>query len=238
LTGKVVDARGAPVASARVLLLSTGVTGYVLSRQAVTDPTGSFSVAVREGTYTVQAMPDVDPQAPAISAPVFGVVVNSAAVSLTPIQCLDKTRVTGTVLRPDGHSAPAGFRVDATRVADQVIPGRGTQTASTDANGAFSLVLDGGKYRVTVTPTADSGLPRTIVTVDLPAATPPVLRIAPPHELVGTARAENKPVAVNVDFYALDSSGKRSVLIGSAVADSTSGQYKVILPDVPQPAGQ
>ncbi|MFL5455707.1 MAG: hypothetical protein ACJ78X_04835, partial [Myxococcales bacterium] len=114
----------------------------------------------------------------------------------------------------------------------------GTQTATTDANGAFALVVDGGRYRVAITPTADSGLPRTIVTVDLPGATPLVLHIAPPHEVLGTVRAESRPVTATVDFYALDASGKRSVLIGSAVADSTSGQYKVILPDVPQPAGQ
>ncbi|MFL5365660.1 MAG: hypothetical protein ACJ781_09320 [Myxococcales bacterium] len=239
LTGKVQDSRGAALASTRVVVVATGATGYALSKQATTGTDGTFSVVVLQGTYLVQAMPDADPQSPAISPSVQAVPVNAPSVQLgTPIVCPDKLHVAGTVLRADGSRAPAGFRVEATRVPDQVIPGRGTQTATTDASGAFALVLDGGRYRVTITPTAESALPRTIVTIDVPAGAAPSLRIAPPLDLVGTIRAGSQPVAATVDFYALDASGKRSVLIGSAVADSTSGQYKVILPDVPQPAGQ
>jgi Carboxypeptidase regulatory-like domain len=243
LNGKVVDARGAPIASARVLVVNTDALGYTLSRQATTGSDGSFSVVVRQGTYTVQAMPDADPQAPALSAPRPGVIVNSAAIDLTQIQCPDKIRVVGSVLRPDGRPAPAGFRIEATRVPDQVIAGRGTQTATTDATGAFALVVDGGRYRVTITPTAESALPRTIVTVDLPTPRPLVLQIAPPHELVGTVHVAGNPTpaasrGATIDFYALDASGKRSLLIGNAVADPATGQYKVVLPDVSQPAGQ
>jgi hypothetical protein len=71
----------------------------------------------------------------------------------------------------------------------------------------------------------------------------PPLRVSPPHELFGTVFASlpgNQPVRMpgaTVDFYAVDASGKRSVLIGTAIADS-SGQYKAVLPDVVQPAPQ
>jgi Carboxypeptidase regulatory-like domain len=241
LTGKVVDARGAPVASTRVLVVGTGATGFVLSRQATTGADGTFSVVLLQGNYLVQAMPDVDPQAPGISPSQAPVFVQAPATQLAQIGCPDKIRVTGTVLRPDGRAAPAGFRVEATRVPDQVIPGRGTQTATTDAAGAFSLVLDGGHYRVAITPTAESALPRTIFTLDLAAGAAPSLRIAPAHELVGTIRAASSQAPVpgaTIDFYSLDASGKRSVLIGSAVADPVTAQYKVVLPDVSQPAGQ
>jgi hypothetical protein len=44
-------------------------------------------------------------------------------------------------------------------------------------------------------------------------------------------------VGATIDFYAVDSTGKKSVLIGNAVADS-SGRYRAILPDVSQFAAQ
>jgi Carboxypeptidase regulatory-like domain len=248
--GRVVDARGAPVASARVLLLSTANPGaaplpYVLSRQATTAADGSFSVPVREGTYLVEVAPDVDPQQPAISDPLTLAIVAPATDLASPIRCPDKIKVTGTVLRPDGKTAPAGLRIDATRVGDPLVASRGTQSTTTDAAGAFSFFLDRGRHRVEIVPGAESGLPRTILVVDVPASPAPValppLRIAPPHELVGTVRAPGNPArslpGATIDFYALDSTGKRSVLIGNAIADS-AGAYTAVLPDVPQPAGQ
>ena len=248
LIGKVVDARGAAISSARVLLLSAGAAGYVLSRQATTLGDGSFSVAVRAGGYLLEVAPDVGPTQPAISDAVTLTVTAPSTSFATPIQCPDKVKVTGTILRPDGKPATAGFRVDATRVSDQLVTARGTRTASTDASGAFALVLDRGRYRIEITPTAESALPRTIVTVDVPGPPTvalPSLQISPPHELAGTVRAvpvrAGDPPSVvpgaTIDFYAVDSTGKRSVLIGNAVADA-SGQYKVVLPDVSQSAIQ
>ncbi|MFL5247746.1 MAG: carboxypeptidase regulatory-like domain-containing protein, partial [Myxococcales bacterium] len=124
LSGRIVDLRGAPVPSARVLVLSTGAPGYVLSRQVTTDANGAFAVLVREGDYLVEAMPDADSQAPAMSGVVSPHV--GAGGTNVPIQCPDKITVTGTVIRPDGKPAPAGFRVEATRLQDQLGAGRGT----------------------------------------------------------------------------------------------------------------
>src|SRR5207248_5333048 len=66
LTGRVVDARGVPVPGARVLLLGTGASSFVLSRETTTATDGSFSVLVRPGTYLVGAAPDADPSLPAV----------------------------------------------------------------------------------------------------------------------------------------------------------------------------
>jgi hypothetical protein len=182
----------------------------------------------------------VDPTQPGVSDSITVPVVAPATALASAIVCPDKVKVSGIVLRSDGRPASAGFRVDATRVSDQLVAGRGTRTVSTDATGTFSLVLDRGRYRVEITPTAESAVPRTVLAVDVPSSAAPValpaLRLFPPHELVGTVRAGNPrgPVpGATIDFYALDSSGTRSVLIGNAVADA-SGQYKAVLPDVAQ----
>jgi hypothetical protein len=241
LTGKVVDARGAAVASARVVLLSTGVNGYVLSAQTTTLTNGSFSASVRAGSYLLEVAPDVAPSQPAVSDPVT--VQVTAPTTALAVVCPDRVKVDGVVLRSDGHPVSAGFRVDATRLPDQILSGRGTQTTSTDARGAFSLVLDRGRYRAEITPTTESALPRTISTVDVPAtaavALPP-LHISAPLEVLGTVGAGSPRVPIRgatIDFYAFDSTGTKSVLIGSAVSDS-SGQYKAVLPDVAQFAAQ
>jgi hypothetical protein len=239
LTGSVVDARGAPVAFARVMLLSTGAPDYVLSAQTTTAPDGSFSALVREGSYLLEVAPDADPSLPAVSDPINVPVTAPALTLASPIVCPDKVKVTGVVVRSDGRPASAGFRVDATRLPDRLVTGRATRTGFTDASGAYSLVLDSGRYRVEITPTADSALPRTILSVDVPPTSAPValpsLRISPPHELVGTVQAPgNPPVPIQgatIDFYATDSTGRKSVLIGSAVAGS-AGQYSAVLPDV------
>ena len=243
LTGRVIDARGVPIAGARVLLLS-GPGSFVLSRQTTTLTDGSFSVLLRPGTYLIEAAPDADPSLPAVSD-VISLPISGPLDLGTPIVCPDKIGVSGIVLRPDGRPAAAGFRIEAIRLSDQLLTSRGTRTTATDATGAFALVLDRGRYRIEITPTTESALPRTILTVDVPATAAPVtlpsLQISPPHELLGTVRAAgNPPVAMpgaTIDFYAVDSTGRKSVLIGSAVADS-SGQYRAVLPDVSQFASQ
>jgi len=67
----------------------------------------------------------------------------------------------------------------------------------------------------------------------------PPVRLSVPLAVVGTVtKPTNVPVAgVTVDFFALDASGLRSVLIGSGLTDSL-GRYRAMLPDVPAPAAQ
>ena len=63
------------------------------------------------------------------------------------------------------------------------------------------------------------------------------MQLSSPLTVVGTVtNAAGMPVAgATVDFFAFDSSGARSVLIGSGLANA-SGQYRAVLPDVPAPA--
>ncbi|MFL5309194.1 MAG: hypothetical protein ACJ79H_01940, partial [Myxococcales bacterium] len=110
--------------------------------------------------------------------------------------------------------------------------------------GAFTIVADGGRYRLEVVPPAATGLPRNIVSVELSGgelpARLPALQLSAALTVVGTvSRAiSHAPVAgATVDFFALDSTGARSVLIGSGLTNA-SGQYRAVLPDVPAPADQ
>src|SRR5205085_960007 len=60
LTGKVVDATGAGIASARVYARSAMGTPWSLSRSVNVDPDGSYSLALREGIYLVEAAMSAD----------------------------------------------------------------------------------------------------------------------------------------------------------------------------------
>src|SRR5205085_481817 len=53
LTGTVLDVRRQPLASVAVLAVSTDANGWVISRHAVTDSTGTFTLALRTGLYSV-----------------------------------------------------------------------------------------------------------------------------------------------------------------------------------------
>jgi carboxypeptidase family protein len=237
LLGEVRDERGQPVPSARVVALSTDPAGWVISRQTVTDSDGAFKLSLRAGAYVVEAAPDPDPSLPGVSGEVaVGVALGSSPIILT---CLDKAQAVGLVLRPDGQHAGAGYQITATRLPDRVITGRLASTTPTDANGAFAIVGDIGRYRLEILPPTQTELPRKIVTVDLSAGQGgflPPLRLSRASKVVGTV---TRPGAVpvfkaTVDFFALDASGHRSVLIGSVVSDQ-AGVYTAVLPDVAAP---
>src|SRR5207248_3175458 len=143
--------------AAQVVALSLDPTGWVISRQIMTDQSGNFSIAVRAGQYAVEAVPDTDPGLPGVSDEVT--VTLPAAVPLT-IACPDKSQGTGAVTRPDGQRAGAGYTVTALRLGDRLLTARMARSTSTDAAGSFTIVGDRGRYRVDVIPPAASGLPR------------------------------------------------------------------------------
>jgi len=241
LAGKVTDARQQPVAAARVLALSVDPTGWVISRQTVTDPSGAFSMTVRAGQYVVEAAPDVDPALPGVSDEIA--VTLPAAAPLT-IVCPDKSQGTGAVIRPDGQRVGAGYQITALRLPDRLVATRMARAATTDAAGSFTIVGDRGHYRLEVLPPPATGLPRKIVSVELGAAGQvtqlPLLQLSPALAVVGTVgrtAGQTPVVGATVDFFALDSSGTRSVLIGSGLADAL-GHYHAVLPDVPTPTDQ
>jgi Carboxypeptidase regulatory-like domain len=240
LAGKVVDSRQQLVAGARVLALSLDPTGWVISRQTTTDPSGAFTMTVRAGTYAVEAAPDADPALPGVSDEILATL---PAAPLT-IACPDKSQGTGVVIRPDGQRVGAGYEITALRLADRLVAARAMHATSTDAAGSFSIVGDRGRYRVDVIPPAASGLPRKIVSVELGIAGQitqlPTLRLPSAFTVVGTigsVAGQSPVVGATVDFFALDASGSHSVLIGSGLSDA-QGRYRAVLPDVPTPTDQ
>jgi hypothetical protein len=237
LAGTVLDVRQQPVAAARVLALSLDPTGWVISRQAVTDGSGAFSMTVRAGQYAVRAVPDIDPALPGVSDPI---AVTLPAPAL-PIVCPDKSQGTGAVIRPDGQRVGAGHQITAMRLPDRLVAARMARATSTDAAGSFTIVGDRGHYRLEVLPPPATGLPRKIVSVELGAAglvtQLPLLQLSPALAVVGTVgrtAGQTPVVGATLDFFALDASGTRSVLIGSALSDA-QGRYQAVLPDVPTP---
>jgi len=240
LTGTVLDARQHPIAGATVLALSMDPAGWILSRQTTTDASGAYTLAVRTGFYTVEAVPSSDPAQPAVSGEVPWPIPSGGPLNLI---CPDKSHAIGVVTRADGLRVGSAHQVTATRFPDRLVAGRRASTTSTDGSGTFTIVGDAGQYRLEIVPPVASGLPRTIVAVELPASSPstlPTVQLPAPLVVVGTVKKSNGTevvVGAAVDFFALDARGARSTLIGSGLTDS-QGHYRAVLPDVPSPTGQ
>jgi len=239
LSGRILDPTGTPIPGTRVYVRSSNM-GWMLSRSVVSDATGAYSVALRQGTYLVQAAPSTDPTSPALSA-VQSVALPAPALDLT---CPFKVKRSGVVLGPDGRPVGGNFQIVATRVSDGLVATRTADTVSTDPGGGYQIIADAGRWRFEVTPPASSTLPRKIVQVNLDGTIPndtlPAIQISSPLEVVGTVKgaapgvpATAVPDAI-VSFFSLDSTGS-SVFLGSARTDA-QGRYTAILPDA-QPGG-
>jgi hypothetical protein len=151
------------------------------------------------------------------------------------------------VLTATGSAAGPNYQVTATRVADKLLTTRNAVTTPTDGGGMFHLVADPGLYRVEIVPPASTGLPRKLVSIELPQdasgaeSTLPSISLSPPLSVVGTIAGRLSPgasdtrvIGATVSFFALDASGQHSVFLGSALTDQ-SGQFKAVLPDVQNP---
>jgi hypothetical protein len=242
LKGRVADSAGSPVAYAHVYARSTATSGWSLSRATVAGTDGSYSLALREGVYLVEAAPDTFATSPSVSAE--RTMILTAAGATLDFSCPPKARAFGMVRKPDGTPAGAGYQINATRLADDLLTTRPATSTPTDQAGFYHLIGDNGSYRVEVQPPSETGLPRKVVQLDLAVAPNeyplPDIQISAPVEVVGTVTGTPPsgvagPIAgATVDFYALDASGKHTVRLGSGVTDS-QGRYKAVLPDVPQP---
>jgi hypothetical protein len=242
VTGRVLDNTGTPLANASVHAVSTDVAEWILSREVTTDAAGSYSMNLLEGHYIIEAVPDADPAQPALSGEVPVVLPSTMPVD---ILCPPKAVGTGTVVRPDGRAAGDSFQIIATRLPDRLVTGRAGIATPTDASGTFRLIADPGRYRVEIVPPLDAALPRTFVTVEIkgsgttssPEAIGP-LYVAPPLHLFGTIsrRSGATPIAgAAVQFFALDSTRARAVLIGGGLTDA-NGAYHAVVADLPNPA--
>jgi hypothetical protein len=248
LQGKVLDAAGAPVAAAHVYARSTDAMPWSLSRLASTAADGSYTLSLRAGDYWVEAAPAVAIDGPAVSGdPALPVSVPAAGLTLSALVCPPKVRGFGLIVRPGGGGVSANYQITATRLADHLLTARTAYTTATDSAGIWHITADPGRYRLEVVPTADSGLPRKVVQIELlPQTTTaeillPQIAISPPLVVGGTvyspapAGSSVKPVVANatVSFYALDLSG-HAILLASAPTKA-DGSYTAILPDVAQP---
>jgi hypothetical protein len=238
LSGRVLDAAGNAVPSARVYARSVGSV-WSLARSVMANADGQYTVTLRAGTYLVQAAPPADATAPGLSEQ-QPVAVPELAANLT---CPAKVRRYGQVLTAGGAPVGANFQVIATRLADALVTTRTAFTTPTDSSGVYHVVADGGRWRFEVVPPADAKLPRKIVQFDLDASEPgesalPAIRISAPLPAVGTVKGLNAGGAdiliagAQVSFFALDASS-HSVFLGSGLTDA-QGRYQAILPDVAQ----
>jgi hypothetical protein len=240
LTVRVVDSAGALVPAARVYVRNVETT-LTLARSVVAE-TGQSDIALREGSYLVQAAPPTDATAPGLSDSQPVTLPVAAPLDLT---CPPKVRRLGQILGPDGSAVGDNFQIVATRIADGLVPSRTAITTATDGKGAFRFVGDAGTWRFEIVPPADVRLPRTVVGVTVDASAPQdssmeSIRLSQPLPAGGVVTGRlslggaNLLVAnATVSFYSLDSNA-HGVLLGSARTDST-GRYDVVLPDVAQP---
>jgi hypothetical protein len=244
LSGSVVDSSQQPVASARVYALSLSGIGWVFSTSTVTGTDGSFTLGLLSGKYALEVAPGTGPTDPALGAPPIDPDVPAGPSSLATIVCGTKVSAQGVVLRPDGSPVGAGTQVTATRLPDRLISSRTAVVTPTDSNGRYVITGDPGQYRVEFVPplSPPTTLPRKLVTFTLLAQPAqqilPSVHLASPLEMVGTVRAgaNGLPVGLaTIDFFALDSAS-RAVVIGTGVSDKTTGVYKIVLPDVLNPA--
>ena len=247
LQGTVVDSMDAGVAAARVYARHEGVP-WTLARSTTADSNGAYSLTLRAGDYEVEAAPPATIDAPAVS-PEGAVVLSAAAPTTLNLICPPKVRGFGLIIRSDGAPVGANYQITATRLADKLLTTRAAFSIPTTADGIWHITADPGRYRVEIVPTADSGLPRKIVQLDLPGGTGPgefqlpTIALSPPLLVGGTvcfgtsncqqATTSQRVTNATVSFFALDANG-HGVLLGSGPTD-TSGHYKVVLPDVAQP---
>ena len=237
MQGQVVDSTGAPVAAARVYARHDG-PNWTLARSTAADANGMYSLALREGSYTVEAAPPATVDAPAISQQVQVTLPSAAAVNFV---CPPRLQAFGLITRADGTPVGSNFQITATRLTDGLITTRSAFTTPTGTDGVWKMTADPGTYRIEVVPTADSGLPRKIVQIPLPATgnagqlyQMTTIPLSPPLLVGGTVTGNSQPVVnATVSFFALDAAG-HGVLLGTAPTDA-NGHYTVVLPDVAQP---
>ena len=241
--GRVVDQFGASIPGARVSAASLGPAGWTLARLTVAVD-GTFWLALREGSYVIEAAPGASATAPGVSGELPLKVLGGTSTPPLVITCPPKLKATGFVLLPDGRRAGAGHEITATRLPDRLLTGRPATATATDSGGAFHLVGDAGRYRLEVVPPAGTQLPRKIVQIDLGGDGSseimlPPLQLSPALLVVGTVHGalpggKDLPVAgATVDFFAIDGSGARTLFLGSGLTDA-SGHYSAVVPDVPQ----
>lgn len=160
--GRVVDARGLPVAGASVYVTGkVGGGGTFRSASATTDEDGAYVLRTLpshpDAPMTLYAVP---PARALAGLTREAVQVPRDAEALPPVVCPSKVEVRGELLRPEGTHPAAGVFVKAEPVGE--VPGWPQPSVgaegATDENGRYVLHLDPGEYRFDFSPAEN--LPR------------------------------------------------------------------------------
>jgi hypothetical protein len=176
ITGTLVDETGASAASVAVYALSRG--GPLDDDARVvggtrTDATGSFTMTVTPGTYTVVA---VEPNVRRSTPVVVDVSASSSSEAALAFAANGRVRVVTTFLDAAGAAlAPLPSKVTLVPVDGGYVPSealgetrvRGTSRTVPDADGTLDIDIEPGRYRIVVS----RGFEFTIndVEVDVPA---------------------------------------------------------------------
>lgn len=184
VTGTVLDATGAPVAGAQVVIEGTVVgDGVFRSKIVETDAEGAFRVTVlgskAEGSFRLSVVPPRGSRAAATQRPVTvrvrkGTLTSPPTASLLPssLSLDDRLVARGKVTRPGDGEPAVGVFVRATLQQEQrsstdeleALPVEPAE-AVTDADGEFELPLDPGVWRFEYVPGEQLPISSRLVTI-------------------------------------------------------------------------
>lgn len=245
--GVLLDAEGAPIAEAQVLVEGEVEGGGVFrSRQVNTNADGAFRLPAlpsrADGSFTLYAVP---PRTSRAAATAIAVTARWAegVFTLTPstLPLPDRPRVKGRVLKPDGTTPAAHVSLHAVaqdETGASPLP-RDEVELTTDADGRFEVPMDPGVWRLEVLADVDTPLSSRLVTIPSgDAVTLNDVVLSRGRTVSGlvtaTTNASAKPTEASyaqLRFFRVQSFGgvATSILLGTATADER-GNYKVLLP--------
>jgi hypothetical protein len=235
VAGRVVLDDGSPAGNATVTLRGlVGAGEFVARTQTRND--GSFALPVRPGRYVVGAVGAIDvDHGLAISE----LIVDEAALDLT-ITLLPRVSATFSILHPDGAAVMAASIVlqrigNSLGVAEPVLADvQPAFLGATNDDGDVTLRVDFGRYRITVTPPRDAGLPAFSALLSIEGPVSRTLTLPPSTLFAGVVHGPSGAlgggVVVRVFSPLTDELG-RAISLGEAVT-ADDGSFSVAVPNL------
>lgn len=243
-TATVVSSDGSPAAGA-IGYFRGAVGNGEFRASATTDGAGRLELSLPAGTYDVAV---VGPAGAVRSGLLVSAQLAVPVTGQAPVFALAPRVAWSGVVRDDAGAELAGAGLDVVRVGavdgtlepaleDQLV----AFASTTDDNGAFSLSLDPGRYRVSTRPALGSNAPAfsELVTIP-PEGLERDVELPGRAVVAGTAVFDGEPVPgafVRVFSTFLDEQG-HAILLGEGVADE-DGAFEIATPDLvgaPEPA--
>jgi len=235
-SGVIVDKRGRPLPECQLRFTADNIGNGTFSDQIESDSTGNFMTPLPMGTYTVMGVPDL-----LCEAAIGSEIVELTAALTKNIQLPDRAILSGTVT--DDERIPVkDVIVEAKRLStvsgvdDGVVR---TFEVITEADGHFEIPVDMGRYRITMIPSAEGGLPRSLPTVAYVledyVMDSSATRLAPPTVIQGHVFGQNGAMplcGVTIDVFHSDENNAYLIgqTISGSVVEECSGSFAVIIP--------